>query len=167
MFPLKKTFLQVSSCCPLTLMWRNFVCLMETCLCYRNLFLVQKLVSMKETFCVTETCFCDGNLFLVTETFFLQIFFVCVNLVFCEKTKKKKINMTETFLCDRNLYQWKKFTSLTEPQTVTFSCDRTFFFCQYWPFWGILYIISREKFPWEMGVSVILDTRDTHFGEPF
>ena len=31
----------------------------KTCFCYRNLFLLQKLVPVKETFFVMETCFCD------------------------------------------------------------------------------------------------------------
>ena len=36
-----------------------------------------------------------------------------------------------------------------------------------YPFLGLLYVISREKFWWEMGVFVISDTQDTHFVEPW
>ena len=39
-------------------------------------------------------------------------------------------------------------------------------FCQKYPFLGIFYGISRKRFPWEMRISVILDTQDRHLVEP-
>ena len=132
--------------------WRAVVLvyyLTETLIGARIYFLWQKCVSLTETW--TETCFCEGNVF--SEGIFFSDRHLC---------------LTKTCFCDINFFSVTEFCF----------CHRKFFCCsnlflgqklvlsKILFFGHFFYVISREKFPWEMGVSVILDNQDNHFVEP-
>ena len=122
---------------------RNFCRWQKTFSVTETFFLWQQCVSLTKTWTlvsVMETCFLKEN-FTLTE--------ICVS--------KKLVSVTLTFFCEGNLF-------LSRKVTIIWFCDRNLF-CQNYPFF-ILYVISREKFPWEMGVSVISDNQDNHFVEP-
>ena len=110
----------------------------------------QKLVYLKEN--RTETSFCDGNLFSEGNFFSDRNFF-----------------RTETCFCDINFFLWQKFDSVTASFSVipTCFCDRNLPCKKNTFFEGILCMISRGKFPLEMGVSVISDNQNNHFVEPW
>ena len=93
---------------------------------------------------VAEICFCNRNCLSVTEVWFFKkccqkdtvmlwkrIFFFGGNLF-----------LSPIFLCYNNILLWQQL--FMSKNSVL----------------GILYIISKENFLWELGVSVILDNQD-------
>ena len=130
-------------------------------------------------------------LFFYTFSFRWRTHYVLIYLVLIKKNnyvafacyrnyfRQKVFFKTEFVFYDINLLLWRKLFSLTETffegrifyVKEFFFSDKNFFLCQKLvlskiPFLGILYQISREKLPWEMRVSIILDNPDNHFVEP-
>ena len=115
---------------------------------------VRFLSTDRSFFSLTKTLVCDRQLFLwqkllsVTEVFFSV------------ETQKKFVSLMETYfiwqnlLSERNLFLWHKLFFLGRSLLSKI------------PFFGILYVISRENFLREMGVSVISDNRDNNFVGP-
>ena len=73
----------------------------------------------------------------------------------------KLVSVTLTFFCEESLFLWPKVFVLQYLVCVTQTCCVKNTLSG-----GILYMISREKVSWEMGVSVFSDNQDNHFVEP-
>ena len=126
-------------------------------------------------FCLWQNKFFDRNFFFLLWPKYISLTETRTELVSVMRTciLKEKIFsirifcLTETCVCDMNLFSLKEIFFLSQ---IFFCCSIFFLWpnlvLSKCPFWCILYMISREKFPWEIGVSVISDTRDTHFVEP-
>ena len=108
-------------------------------------------------FSLTEMCFFDGNLVSVMETCFMEEFL----------SYERNCCLTETFFfginffsltgigfchgklfCYSNLVMWRKL----------FMSKMLFFGKYMWFQW-------KNKFPWEMGLSIISDSKDNHIVE--
>ena len=116
----------------------------------RNLLLLQQLFS------VTETRFLWWKLVSLTETFSVTESFFSERTFLCDKNlllRHKLLSVTETCICDRIVFLWQKLV-----ENIVLS-EKHFFVCHFC-------VISREKFPWEIEGSVILDIRDINFVEP-
>ena len=103
-------------------------------------------VDKKDVFFLTLPLSVRETLFCETTSFFDRNFFPWENL----------LSVTETSFCQTNYFLWHKLIS-----------DRNFLWHEHYSvtntcFWQN----SKEKFSWEVGVSVISDNQDTHFVEP-
>ena len=119
--------------------WQKYVSVTET------VFLWQKCVSLTETW--TDISFCERNLF--SKDFFVpweicdgkKIVFVTPIFLKGKFVSVKEVCFFEGifFVCYINLFLWQKNV------------------CPKHPVLGILHVISKEKFPWQIGVLVILE----------
>ena len=121
--------------------WQEKILWQKLFICYRNVFIWPKL--WQKFVYVMEICF-------------LKKFFspssICV--------QKKLVSGTFTFSVKEIGFCHRKFcVTITSFSDINWSSQKYFF-------GGILYVISRKTFVWEMGVSVISGNKENHFVEP-
>ena len=135
--------------------------------CDKSLFLWQKLLSLAKPIMWQKLFFCHSNFFLLLLSKYVSL----------TDTQAKTCILKDIFSL-AELFVWRKLWHNFFFFCEVCFCHKKKFFCYsilfLWPnlvlfkipFLGILYVISREGFLWEMEVFVISDTRDTHFVEP-
>ena len=116
-----------------------FIRFLSTCLCDRRFFLLKKILLVADFF-----------------SFFFFFFFVAETVFMWQKCVSLTETQTEICFCDGKLFSKGNILSFR-------NCCLKEYLCPKYPVLSILYVISEEKFPWEIGVSVISDNRDNHF----